>query len=104
MDFNSYQRIAKSTAIYPSKYRLFYPALGLSGEVGELNNKIKKRIRDSTALDKEDIKAELGDILWYLSAVATDMDIKLDDVAACNIKKLRSRKARGTLKGSGDRR
>jgi NTP pyrophosphatase (non-canonical NTP hydrolase) len=102
--FSEYQRIAMTTAIYPRKYRIYYPALGLSGEVGELNNKIKKKIRDNAKLDKDDMKSELGDVLWYLSALATDLGIDLGDVAADNIDKLLRRKRNGTLKGSGDNR
>lgn len=104
MDFDEYQGKAKETAIYPREHAVFYPALGLSGEVGELNNKIKKRMRDGRELDLEDMKGELGDVLWYLSQVATDLGLSLDDVARSNIEKLRSRKERGVLHGSGDNR
>jgi NTP pyrophosphatase (non-canonical NTP hydrolase) len=55
-------------------------------------------------LDKEDLKKELGDILWYLSAVATDLGIDLDDVATTNYEKLKSRQERNVLQGSGDNR
>lgn len=104
MDMSEYQRKASSTAIYPKKYKLYYPATGLAGETGELLNKIKKRMRDRKKLDRDDIMAELGDVLWYVSQVATDMGLSLDEVAKHNISKLRSRKRRGTLKGSGDNR
>ncbi len=103
MDFSSYQKIAKSTAIYPNRYKIFYPALGLSGEVGELNNKIKKIIRDK-AFDKKDLESELGDVLWYVSALASDLDLDLGDVAAHNIDKVLSRKRGGKIHGSGDNR
>ena len=42
LDFNDYQKIAKTTAIYPEQYKITYPALGLVGEAGEVANKVKK--------------------------------------------------------------
>ncbi len=102
MRFDEYQEKARRTAFYPREQAVFYPALGLSGEVGELNNKIKKGMRDNAKPDIEGLKGELGDVLWYLSQVATDLGISLDEVAESNIEKLKSRKERGTLGGSGD--
>jgi len=104
MDFDEYQRRAKLTAVYPREHAIFYPALGLSAEVGELNNKIKKKMRDGRELDLEDIKGELGDVMWYVSQVATDLGISLDEVAEKNLGKLKSRMERGALGGSGDNR
>ncbi|MCL4380931.1 nucleoside triphosphate pyrophosphohydrolase family protein [Candidatus Marsarchaeota archaeon] len=102
MDFTEYQRQAKKSAVYPKHYKVFYPALALSGEVGELNNKIKKVIRDNVKLNKKDASKELGDILWYVSALASDMELKLEDIAAENIAKLKDRKKRNKISGSGD--
>ena len=118
MNFNDYQEKAASTAIYPDKYRIIYPALGLAGEVGETCEKIKKLIRDydfdmenMTALDqllwenkKQEIKKEIGDIMWYVANLAKDFELKLEDIAAANIEKLQDRKNRGVLQGSGDNR
>jgi NTP pyrophosphatase (non-canonical NTP hydrolase) len=104
MHFDEYQEKARKTAFYPREQAVFYPALGLSGEVGELNNKIKKGMRDNVKPDMEGLKGELGDVLWYLSQVASDLGISLDEVAESNIEKLKSRKERGTLGGSGDNR
>jgi NTP pyrophosphatase (non-canonical NTP hydrolase) len=104
MHFDEYQEKAKRTAIYPKEHAVFYPALGLSGEVGELNNKLKKKMRGDAGLDLEDLKGELGDVLWYLSQVATDLGLSFDDVAASNLSKLKGRKERGVLHGSGDNR
>jgi NTP pyrophosphatase (non-canonical NTP hydrolase) len=50
------------------------------------------------------LRDELGDVLWYLSALATELDTNLSSVADKNIQKLFSRKERGVLKGSGDNR
>ena len=104
MEFNKYQELAKTTAIYPETAKIFYPCLGLAGEVGEICEKVKKHVRDGRELDKEDLKKELGDVLWYLSTLATDLEISLDDVAITNYEKLKSRKERNVLSGSGDNR
>jgi NTP pyrophosphatase (non-canonical NTP hydrolase) len=106
MDFSEYQTSAKRTAIYPGRLdgRVYYPALGLAGEVGELLNKIKKQARDGKVLDKNEIAGELGDVLWYVSQIAEELGLRLEDVAAHNIEKLRSRDERGVINGSGDER
>jgi NTP pyrophosphatase (non-canonical NTP hydrolase) len=109
MDFRQYQEKARKTALYPSVGNNFiYPALGLGGETGEVLEKIKKVIRDNngqiTPEIKESLKKEMGDILWYLSALASELGVSLDDIAAANIDKLYSRKDRGKLQGSGDNR
>lgn len=104
LDFNKYQELAKTTAIYRAEAKIMYPALGLAGEVGEVCEKVKKHIRDGRELDKEDLKKELGDVLWYLSALASDLDISLNDVAVTNYLKLKSRMERNVIHGSGDNR
>lgn len=82
-----------------------YLILGLISEVGELAGKIKKGIRDNKGLVNEDaIESELGDVLWYLARLAYCYDISLSEIADTNIKKLKSRKERGVLNGSGDNR
>ena len=103
MTFDGYQKIELSTAVYPDEYRMVYPTLGLTGEDGEVAEKVKKYIRDGTEC-REDLKKELGDVLWYLSAIASDLNLSLDDIAQSNIKKLESRMKRGKIKGSGDNR
>jgi NTP pyrophosphatase (non-canonical NTP hydrolase) len=103
MTLSSYQKAASSTAIYPTQHAITYPALGLAGEAGEVANKVKKIIRDGK-LDKTALKGEIGDCLWYIAALCRDLNIDLGDVAKANLEKLQDRKARGTLKGSGDTR
>ena len=100
---NGYQMKASATAIYPSAYAITYPALGLAGEAGEVANKVKKMVRDGT-LDRSGIASELGDCLWYIAALARDINIDLCDIALENLAKLNKRKEDGTLKGSGDNR
>jgi NTP pyrophosphatase (non-canonical NTP hydrolase) len=110
MDFNEYQAKAKETAVYPRVQHMpfAYPTVGLSGEVGEVSEKIKKLWRDkgSVVTDEflEDIKKELGDVLWYLSALSSDLGLSLNDVAETNIAKLKRRVENGTVNGNGDNR
>lgn len=79
-----------------------YVALGLVGEVGELYGAWAKNIRDDTPMDQENTKKELGDILWFLTALCDECDTTLAEVAEMNIKKLASRAGRGKIQGSGD--
>lgn len=109
MEFNEYQEKSRKTAIYPiigEKY--VYPALGLGDEAGEVLGKIKKIFRDKNGVLNEEtkleIKKELGDVLWYLTQLSTELELSLDDIAKYNIEKLYSRLERGTLHGSGDNR
>tara|TARA_R110000824_G_scaffold57273_1_gene156018 strand:+ start:849 stop:1229 length:381 start_codon:yes stop_codon:yes gene_type:complete len=106
--FDAYQIEAKETAIYPQKMKILYPALGLTGEAGEVANKVKKIVRDG--LDKmpsdwrEQIAGELGDVLWYCAAIASDLNMSLGQIAMSNRNKLNSRKERGKIGGFGDTR
>ena len=108
MDFNSYQRTAKTTAIYPATHKILYPALGLAGEAGEVANKVKKLVRDGTSSLpkewKEQIGSEIGDVLWYCAVLADDLGISLGKIASQNEIKLQNRKKKGTISGSGDTR
>jgi len=109
MNFNDYQEKSRKTAIYPNRDNNFvYPTLGLAGESGEVAEKVKKIIRDNngevTEEKKEEIKKELGDVLWYLSQIASELRLDLEDVAFSNIVKLYSRLDRDKLQGSGDNR
>jgi len=108
MSFKEYQDFCKTTAIYRAEVSLLYPALGLTGEAGEVANKVKKLVRDgieNLPYDwKEQIAAEIGDVLWYCSALATDLGIPLNTIAKQNVEKLQSRLERGVLSGSGDKR
>ncbi len=110
MELNEYQKKALETAIYPSKYKVIYAALGLGNEAGEVMGKIKKWLRgddgdgEMSAERRQAIKEELGDVLWYLAVLAHDLDLKLDDIAKINVEKLASRKDRGAIKGDGDTR
>lgn len=106
MNIGDYQRQAIKTAVYPKKYGISYPALGLAEEAGEVAGKIAKMMRDEIpmAKQKEKIEAEMGDVLWMLAALAFDCGISLQVVAEKNIEKLTARQKAGTLHGEGDNR
>ncbi len=106
MDLSEYQRLSRRTAEYPRDAWLAYPALGLSGEAGEVAEHAKKAIRDDagqisdarrTAMSKE-----LGDVLWYVAQLASELGLDLDNIAQANLDKLLSRQQRGVLSGDGD--
>ena len=107
MDLNQYQDKSRATARYPNVgNNPIYPTLGLSGEAGEVADKVKKVLRDKNGVfdcdEKEQIKMELGDVLWYIAQLSTELGLELNDVAESNLEKLSSRAIRGKLSGSGD--
>jgi NTP pyrophosphatase (non-canonical NTP hydrolase) len=109
MTFQEYQTESRKTAIYPDKDNNFvYPTLGLAGEAGEVAEKIKKVIRDGNGVvsdeKREEITKELGDVMWYVANLSTELKISLEDVVSKNIEKLQSRQQRNELHGSGDNR
>lgn len=136
MNFKEYQELAHKTAQYPliltfSKKEeipeleniedieslptsigidvsYLYPALGLGGEVGEVQEKIKKIFRNKEGIytdkDREELAKELGDVLWYINEICCQFQIDLEEVAEINIKKLQSRKDRNVIKSEGDNR
>ena len=117
MNFKKYQKIIKKTAIFPSEIGMAYCAMGLTGEAGEVADKIKKLYRDDElhTLDavtkmiliderKHDIAKELGDVLWYITAMANEIDMSLEEIAQMNYDKLLKRRETNTLHGSGDNR
>lgn len=108
MQLNEYQKALEQFAFYPgagtgNQVALTYCALGLTGESGEVAEKIKKYIRDGvfeTAL----LAKELGDVLWYVARMSKELNMSLEEIAALNIHKLTDRKDRNVLKGNGDER
>lgn len=107
--FQTYQRESRKTwGVIQTDHPIVYPTLGLANEAGEVAGKIKKIFRDRNgqidAADREALKYELGDVLWYLTQICTELDLTLEEVAAANLEKLFSRLARGTIRGDGDRR
>jgi len=109
LSLSEYQNQAMRTAIYPQLGEVpIYPVLGLVGEAGEVAEKVKKIIRDKDGVvgkwDRDNIALELGDVLWYLAAIAKELGYTLEDIAQMNLDKLNDRKDRGALGGSGDNR
>jgi NTP pyrophosphatase (non-canonical NTP hydrolase) len=109
MNFNEYQTQSRKTALYPAiGHPVVYPTLGLTNETGEVAGKIKKIFRDKSGVisaeDREALKGELGDVLWYLAQVCTELEIPLEEVAEHNLEKLFSRLERGKIGGNGDNR
>lgn len=121
LDFNEYQKKAHETADYPvpeiikswtfqetNSMDYVYPALGLAEEAGEVAGKYAKAIRDNVGVideeRKKEIVKELGDVLWFVSELCTNLGVTLEDVAQKNLDKLASRKERGMIHGSGDNR
>ena len=106
MNFYEYHIGAIKTAVYPKKYAVSYPALGLAEEAGEVCGKISKMMRDGINLQdqKQAIAAEMGDVLWMLAALAHDCGLSLQSIAEMNVEKLKKRQLEGTLHGEGDNR
>jgi NTP pyrophosphatase (non-canonical NTP hydrolase) len=108
MQLDDYQAAARRTAIYDDRFRVVYPALGLASEAGEVCGKVKKVLRDRTGdfamAPLAALEDELGDVLWYVAMLAADLGLSLEEIAARNLDKLRSRSERAQLGGSGDRR
>ena len=107
--FEEYQRESRKTwSVIPMNHSVVYPTLGLVNEAGEVAGKIKKIFRDKGGAigeaDREALKYELGDVLWYLTQICTELGLTLDEVAAANVEKLHSRLARGQIRGEGDAR
>ena len=109
MTFEAYQSLSRKTAHYPDPGKnIVYPTLGLASEAGEVAGKIKKVIRDNGGIvdaeRKEQIKQELGDVLWYVAQLATELGLSCEEIAEANLEKLAAREKNGTLSGSGDNR
>lgn len=107
--FSAYQRESRKTwSVIGMNHSIVYPTLGLVNEAGEVAGKIKKIFRDKGgeigAAEREALKYELGDVLWYLTQICTELDLTLEEVAAANIEKLFSRLERGQIRGEGDER
>ena len=109
MEFSDYQTRSRKTAKYPAiGHGVIYPTLGLTNEAGEVAGKVKKIFRDKGGVigetEREALKGELGDVLWYLAQVCTELDLSLEEVAQGNLEKLYSRLERGKIGGEGDNR
>ncbi len=109
MTFEEYQKLSRKSAAYPAYGSSYvYPVMGLTSEAGEVADKFKKAIRDEGGKISEErkigIAKELGDVLWYVSQISSELDLSLEEVASLNLEKLHSRLERGKISGSGDNR
>ena len=104
-----YQSRACETAIFPKHRATEYLTLGLTGESGEIANKVKKFIRDGATKDEYlakriEIGYEIGDVLWYCAVLADELEMNLGHIMEKNLEKLADRHKRGKISGSGDHR
>lgn len=109
VDFDWYQReSARTWGVIDTDHPIVYPTLGLANEAGEFAGKIKKIFRDKggeiSEADRQALKSELGDVLWYLTQICSQLDLSLEEVAQANVDKVLSRQRRGTIGGEGDER
>jgi NTP pyrophosphatase (non-canonical NTP hydrolase) len=108
-NFDTYQQESRKTwNDIPMNHSIVYPTMGMVNEAGEVAGKVKKIFRDRggeiTEADRQALKKELGDVLWYLAQICTELDLSLQEVAEANLIKLFSRLERGQIKGDGDER
>ena len=104
MNTQDYSYWVEGKIVTEGQTRLVENTLGLMGETGEIAEKIKKMLRDDTKVSKDDIIKELGDVAFYLTAIANYFDSSLTDVLEVNVAKLDDRAKRGVIRGSGDNR
>jgi NTP pyrophosphatase (non-canonical NTP hydrolase) len=107
--FAVYQRKSRKTwNVISMDHSIVYPTLGLVNEAGEVAGKVKKIFRDRGGVitddDRTALKKELGDVLWYLTQICTELDLSLEEVAEANLEKLFSRLERDAIRGDGDNR
>jgi NTP pyrophosphatase (non-canonical NTP hydrolase) len=106
LTFEEYQLETQLTAVYPHDIAVLYCTVALAGETGEVSEKVKKVFRDNNGRFTQDkvreIAKELGDVLWYVSQLAKELNLSLDSIAKGNLSKLRERREKGKLSGSGD--
>lgn len=96
MTFEEYQNTAKGTRqTYNSKDQenYFLGYLGLAGEAGSVLTTLKKQLRDGAGFGSfpERLAEELGDVLWYISAIASHNGLKLEEIAKLNLDKTSDR-------------
>jgi NTP pyrophosphatase (non-canonical NTP hydrolase) len=101
--FNSYQELSRETAIEGDNQILRY-TLGLTGEAGEVAEKIKKTERGDHELDEEAVAKELGDVLWYMARIADEIGYSFNDIQRMNANKLIERMTEDKIQGDGDER
>jgi NTP pyrophosphatase (non-canonical NTP hydrolase) len=115
MTFDQYQAAALASAVYLDRHvkemfrGLEYTALGLAGEAGELANKVKKLVRGDAGATlseerREALKSELAGVLWYVAAVADELEFSLAEIVNASLVTVQGRLQRGAIQGDGDTR
>lgn len=110
MTFDEYQRQALTTAqsAHEPLMEQTIWAMGVAGEAGEVVEKWKKIVAYKegkiTPDDLDELAKELGDVVWYIAVMAHSLGLSFDDIMNRNVEKLKSRKARGVIMGTGDNR
>lgn len=102
MNLREYQKWTRTTAVYPNNRPIEYCCIGLADETGEVCGKVKKWMRDLQPLNE--VRAEIGDVLWYLTRLADECGFDMQEIMSDNVKKLEDRKARNVIQGNGDHR
>jgi NTP pyrophosphatase (non-canonical NTP hydrolase) len=106
LHLNDYQAASRKYAVYPKETAMSYCIANLAGEAGEAAGKYAKSLRDTwhPAQLRDELRKELGDVLWMVAAVCEEVGLKMGDVAVSNLEKLEARRMAKTLQGSGDNR
>lgn len=110
MTFDEYQKQALVTAVntYDPLMAKTIWAMGIAGEAGEVVEKWKKIVAydDGVVSDEklQELKKELGDVVWYIAVMAHDLGFSFEEVMQLNVEKLKSRHKRNVIKGRGDNR
>jgi NTP pyrophosphatase (non-canonical NTP hydrolase) len=110
MTLDEYQKRALQTAVFnDDEFKdTAHWVFGITGEAGEIAEKMKKIIRDKDGIinkaDKQELVKEVGDVLWYLAVFAKQLNVSFEEIGRVNLDKLQSRKDRDVIKGSGDNR
>lgn len=99
MLFKDYQDEVKRT-MSKGEFALANYCMGLTGEAGETVDMFKKYLFHGHPLDMGNVVKELGDVMWYISAIANELDLSMDEIAVCNLEKLRKRYPDGFSKSA----
>lgn len=94
-DLNTWISLAETFEEQDNRASILMAALGLTGESGEVADILKKVVFHGHDLDKAKLKAELGDVLWYVARLASALDLSLSDIMQHNIDKLQARYPEG---------
>lgn len=103
---HTYQKPLASGETLTAREQVMYLAIGVAGEAGEVAEKVKKWVRNgwTTTRIRAELRPELGDLLWYMTRLASHFDLSLVEIADANLRKLADRRERGVIASEGDHR